>query len=207
MRLGPNAYGEQLRPGRVADCYLVILLDQPLAEIAPEPGRVLVVAPAVLLHEQIPQPEGQVLYDLLTGHPDRAPRDLVFLADLTAELRAWPKQTWIAVGISPEVALLAVVDRWRAGQIKGLEVGGVSVEEARALGRPAMSYVRDSFAPGSPVRSAASTCAGCIRPAAAGQASGSCRRPRRSRLQGMWSCRRRPCDYPPPSKGRPWSIA
>src|SRR6266508_2567928 len=40
VRLGPNAYGEQLRPGRVVDCYLAILLDQPLAEIAPEPGRV-----------------------------------------------------------------------------------------------------------------------------------------------------------------------
>jgi hypothetical protein len=42
--LGPNAFGEQLQPGRVADCYLGILLEQPLAEIAPEPGRVLVVA-------------------------------------------------------------------------------------------------------------------------------------------------------------------
>jgi hypothetical protein len=70
-RLGPNAFGEQLQPGRVTDCYLGILLDQPLAEIAPEPGRVLVVAPAALLHSQIPQPHGQVLYDLLTGHPDR----------------------------------------------------------------------------------------------------------------------------------------
>ena len=59
--------------------YLGILRDQPLAEIAPEPGRVLVVTPAALLHEQIPQPHGQVLYDLVTGHPDRAPRELVFL--------------------------------------------------------------------------------------------------------------------------------
>ncbi len=101
LRLGPNAYGEQLQPGRVADCYLGILLDQPLAEIAPEPGRVLVVAPAGLLHREIPQPHGQVLYDLLTGHPDRAPRELVFLADLTVELRAWPQQTWTAVGVSP----------------------------------------------------------------------------------------------------------
>lgn len=90
LRLGPNAYGEHLQPSRVADCYLGILLDQPLAEIAPEPGRVLVIAPAALLHRQIPQPHGQVLYDLVTGHPDRAPRELVFLADLTVELRAWP---------------------------------------------------------------------------------------------------------------------
>ncbi len=145
LRLGPNAYGEQLQPGRVADCYLGILLDQPLAEIAPEPGRVLVVAPAGLLHREIPQPHGQVLYDLLTGHPDRAPRELVFLADLTVELRAWPQQTWTAVGVSPEAALLVVVDRWRAGHLKGLELGGVSVEEARALGRPPMGFLREQL--------------------------------------------------------------
>jgi hypothetical protein len=144
-RLGPNAYGEQLQPGRVADCYLGILLDQPLAEIAPEPGRVLVVAPAALLHEEVPQPHGQVLYDLLTGHPDRAPRELVFLADLTVELRAWPQQTWTALGVSPEAALLAVVDRWHAGQLKGLELAGVSMEEARTLGRPAIGYLREQL--------------------------------------------------------------
>jgi hypothetical protein len=108
-----------------------------------EPGRVLVVAPAALLHEQIPQPDGQVLYELVTGHPDRAPRELVFLADLSVELRAWPQQTWTAVGISPGTALLAVVDRWRNGHVKGLEFGGLSAEEARALVRPAMTYVRE----------------------------------------------------------------
>jgi hypothetical protein len=144
-RLGPNAYGEQLQPGRVADCYLGILLDQPLAELAPEAGSVLVVAPAALRHPQIPQPHGRVLYNLLTGHPDRAPRELVFLADLTVELRAWPQQTWTAVGVSPEAALFAVVDGWRARQLRGLELGGVSVEEARALGRPAMGYLREQL--------------------------------------------------------------
>jgi hypothetical protein len=142
LPLGPNGYGEYLQPGRVSDCYLGILLDQPLAEIMPEPGRVLVIGPAAQLHREIPQPHGQVLYDLLTGHPDRTAHDLLFLADLTVELRAWPQQTWTTVGISPEAALLAVVDRWRVGHVKGLELGGVSVEEARALGRPAMGYVR-----------------------------------------------------------------
>ena len=144
-RLGPNAFGEQLQPGRVADCYLAILLDQPLAELVPEPGSVLVVAPAALLHGEVPQPDGQVLYELVTGHPDRAPRELVFIADLTVELRVWPQQTWTAVGVSPEAALLAVVDCWRAGQVKGLELGGVSAEEARALGRPPMGYVREEL--------------------------------------------------------------
>src|SRR6266487_3714141 len=82
LPLGPNGYGEYLQPGRVTDCYLGILLDQPLPEILPEPGSVLVIAPAALLHPQIPQPHGRVLYNLVTGHRDRAPHDLVFLADL-----------------------------------------------------------------------------------------------------------------------------
>jgi hypothetical protein len=55
---------------------------------------VLVVAPAALLHPVVPQPDGTLLYELLTGHPDRTPRELVFLADLTVELRAWPTDTW-----------------------------------------------------------------------------------------------------------------
>jgi hypothetical protein len=59
QRLGPNAYGQQLQPGRVADCYLGILLDQPLAEIAPEPGRLLVVGIAALLHEEITSRTGR----------------------------------------------------------------------------------------------------------------------------------------------------
>jgi len=42
--LGPNAYGEVLDPGRVAACYLGLLLPAPPAG-EPEPGRVLVVAP------------------------------------------------------------------------------------------------------------------------------------------------------------------
>jgi hypothetical protein len=42
---------------------------------------VLVVAPAVLFHPCVPQPDGTVLYELLTGHPDGTPRELVFLAD------------------------------------------------------------------------------------------------------------------------------
>jgi hypothetical protein len=51
---------------------------------------VLAVAPAVLLHPAVPQPDGTLLYELLTGHPDRTPQELVFLADLAVELRAWP---------------------------------------------------------------------------------------------------------------------
>jgi hypothetical protein len=70
-QLGPNALGETLEPGRVADCYLGLLLPPgPAGE--PEAGTILIVGPAALLHPAVPQPDGTVLYELLTGHPDRA---------------------------------------------------------------------------------------------------------------------------------------
>jgi hypothetical protein len=72
-QLGANALGEVLEPGRVPDCHLGLCLDQ--ADDAEEAG-VLVVAPAAL-HPGVPQPDGTVLYELLTGHPDRAARELV----------------------------------------------------------------------------------------------------------------------------------
>ena len=90
-QLGANALGEVLEPGRVPDCYLALRLDP---DGQTEPAGVLVVAPAALLHPCVPQPDGTVLYELLTGHPDRTPHELVFLADLTVELRAWPTDTW-----------------------------------------------------------------------------------------------------------------
>ena len=137
-QLGANALGEVLEPGRVPDCYLGLRLDPPAAE-APE---VLVVAPAALLHPAVPQPDGTVLYELLTGHPDRAPRELVFLADLTVELRAWPRDTWAKVGIDPQAAAGAVVAGWQRGDLLGLRLRGLTAEEALALERPAMTYVR-----------------------------------------------------------------
>jgi hypothetical protein len=137
-QLGANALGEVLEPGRVAACYLGLRLGPPAAEA---PG-VLVVAPAALLHPVVPQPDGTLLYELLTGHPDRAPRELVFLPDLTVELRAWPADTWAKVGIDPQTAASAVVAGWQRGDLLGLRLGGLSAEEALALERPAMTYVR-----------------------------------------------------------------
>ena len=57
-RLGANALGEVLVPGRVPDCYLGLLLDPPGDQ---HPGRVLVVAPDALRHPGIPQPDGTLL--------------------------------------------------------------------------------------------------------------------------------------------------
>jgi hypothetical protein len=139
--LGPNAHGEALNPGRVSDCYLGLLLPPPPAG-EPEAGRVLVVAPRALLHPYVPQPAGSLVYELLTGHPERQPHELVFLADLAVELRAWPAETWVAVGVDPDAVARAVIACWRSGDVQGLEFEGVAFEEARALARPAMTIVR-----------------------------------------------------------------
>jgi len=138
-QLGRNAHGETLDPGRVPDCYLGLLLDPPGDRHA---DRVLVVAPASLLQPAVPQPDGTLLYELLTGHPDRAPRELVFLADLTNELRAWPADTWSKVGVDPQATARAVIAAWQDGHVKGVQLAGLTAEEALALERPAMTYVR-----------------------------------------------------------------
>jgi hypothetical protein len=140
-QFGTNALGETLEPGRVTDCYLGLLLPPgPAGEL--EAGTVLVVAPAALLHPGVPQPAGSLVYALLTGHPEREPGELVFAADLTVELRAWPTDTWTAVGVDPEQVAQAVVGCWRDGEVTGLQVDDLSFEEARSLTRPAMTYVR-----------------------------------------------------------------
>jgi hypothetical protein len=138
-QLGVNAHGEVLEAGRVCGCYFGLLLD-PAGD--GEGAGVLVVAPAALLHPSVPRPDGTVLYELLTGHPDRTPGQLVFLADLTLELRAWPTDTWAKVGIDPQAAAGAVIAAWRGGHLNGLRLGGLTTEEALALERPAMTYVR-----------------------------------------------------------------
>jgi len=92
-QFAPNALGEVLEPGRITDCYLGLLLPPPPAGEL-EAGTVLVVAPAALLHPRVPQPAGSLVHELLTGHPEQEPGELVFLADLTVELRAWPQDTW-----------------------------------------------------------------------------------------------------------------
>jgi len=139
VQLGANAHGEVLEPGRVPDCYLGLLLDPPRDQ---HPGRVLVVAPAALRYPCIPQPDGTLLYELVTGHPDRTPQQLVFIADLTVELRAWPADTWTKVGIDPQAAAGAVVAGWQRGDLLGLRLGGLTAEEALAMERPAMTLVR-----------------------------------------------------------------
>jgi hypothetical protein len=140
-----SGLGEELAPGRVGRCYFGILVDQPLAATAPQPGSVLVVGPAALLDPKVRQPDGRFLYDLLTGHPDRSDGDLVFLADLTVELRSWTDGGWARRSVDVEGVCEAVVQRWRHGAVKGLWIEQVTAEEAKALGRPAMAYAREEL--------------------------------------------------------------
>jgi len=142
-QLGANADGEILEPGRVPDCYLGLRLDP--TDHDTQAAGVLVVAPATLLHLAVPQPDGTVLYELVTGNPDRAAPELVFLPDLTCELRAWPYGTWASLGVDAQVAAGAVIAAWRDGHVKGLRFGGLTAEEALALERPAMTYVREQL--------------------------------------------------------------
>jgi hypothetical protein len=107
-QLGPNALDETLEPGRVADCYQGLLLPPPPAG-EPEAGSVLVVRPTALQHPGVPQPAGSLVYQLLTGHPEREPGELVFVVDLTCELRLWPQDTWTAVGVDPDQVAPAIV--------------------------------------------------------------------------------------------------
>src|ERR687888_708753 len=115
--LGPNAFGEPVEPGR-ADCYLGLPLT--LNQDEEGQGGVLVVAPRWLLHPAVPQPSGSLVYELTTGHPDRQPGELVFPADLTAELRAWPAERWAALGVDLEEVASAVVGCWQRGEVRGL---------------------------------------------------------------------------------------
>jgi hypothetical protein len=136
--LGPNALGEPVEPGRV-DCYLGLPLP-PQDEDAQ--GGVLVVAPRWLLHPAVPQPAGSLVYELATGHPDRLAGELVFPADLTAELRAWPTDTWAALGVDLEQVTRAVVGCWQRGEFRGLHLPLEPGEDPRALVRPAMTLAR-----------------------------------------------------------------
>jgi hypothetical protein len=89
-----------------------------------------------------PQPDGSLVYGLLTGHPEREAGELVFVADLSGELRAWPQDTWAKLGVDPDKVAQAVVGCWQDGEVTGLQVDDLSFEEARSLTRPAMTYIR-----------------------------------------------------------------
>jgi hypothetical protein len=141
-RLGPNSAGEELSPGAVEDCYLGLLVDQPLAATLPAPGSLVVVGPSALLDARVRQPDGRAVYDLLSGHPDRSPRELVFLADLAVDLRTWQDTDFAHQDIDVDGVTEAIVQLARRGQVRARWYHGLSALDAKALGRPAMDYAR-----------------------------------------------------------------
>ena len=67
------------------------------------------------------------------------------MADLTVELRAWPTDTWASLDVDPQTAAGGVITAWRSGHVNGLRFGWLTAEEALALERPAMTYVREQL--------------------------------------------------------------
>jgi hypothetical protein len=132
--LGPNSFGEELAPGAVEDCYLGLLVDQPLAATLPAPGSLVVVGPAAVLNERVRQPDGRAVYDLLTGHPDRSPRELVFVADLAVELHAWQDTDFAHQGIDVDGVAEAITQLARRGQVRARWYHELSAWDAKALG-------------------------------------------------------------------------
>jgi hypothetical protein len=103
---------------------------------------VLVVAPRALLDPAVAQPAGSLLDELTTGHPDRAPGELVFPDGLAAELHAWlpDTSTPLTAGLAPAGA--AIVGCWQRSDLRGLALPLEYGEDARALTRPAMTLAR-----------------------------------------------------------------
>jgi len=130
---GSNLFGESLAPGRVTRLGFGFVVDQPLAHIPLLPGSLLLVGPAALLHPKAPRRAGRILYDLLTGHPDRDPGDLVFPVDLTQDLWAWDGSTWAGLGVDLDEAVDAVAVRHRRGEVNGLRYDDLNAEELHAL--------------------------------------------------------------------------
>jgi hypothetical protein len=94
------------------------------------------------LEERVRQPDGRAVYDLLTGHPDRESRELMFLADLAVELRTWQDVDWRTQGIDVDGVAEAVVQLARRGQVRVRWYHELGAEDAKALGRLAMTYAR-----------------------------------------------------------------
>jgi hypothetical protein len=140
-QFGSNALGETLEPGRVADCYLGLLLPSgPAGE--PEAGTILIVGPAALLHPRVPQPAGSLVYELLTGHPEREPGQLGVYGRSDLCVARLAERHWAKVGVDPDKVTQAVIGCWQDEEVTGLQIDDLSFEEAQSLTRPAMTYVR-----------------------------------------------------------------
>jgi len=66
----------------------------------------------------------------------------VFLADLAVELRSWQDTDWTALGVDVEGVAEAIAQLARRGEVRARWYYELSAWDAKALGRPAMTYAR-----------------------------------------------------------------
>jgi hypothetical protein len=92
------------------------------------------------------------------------------------ELRAWPSGTWARLGLDPQAAAGAIIAAWRGGHVNGRQLGGLTAEEALALGRPAMTHVPEQLRERLADSSGGPGAGGCTPPADAARATASCSR-------------------------------
>jgi hypothetical protein len=119
-------------PERGSELWLLFCVNAHLGPAAGEPGRALVIHPRTLADPRVPQPHGQRLAALVTDHPDRRPADLVLLSDVTAELGE-TGQDFRWQGLDWEGVVEAVTRLHARGQVKALELGGLSAEQVQLL--------------------------------------------------------------------------
>ena len=165
-QFGPNAPRRDAGARPAADCYLgLLLLPGPAGE--PEAGTVLIVTPAALLHPDVPS---RLAAWSMSCSPAtlNASRESWCLYDLTVELRAWPPDTWTAIGIDPEQVAQAVIGCWRDGEVTGLQVDDLELRRG-ALAYPAShdSHVRGQLRGRLTARLGCAYQRCCIPPAAA----------------------------------------
>jgi hypothetical protein len=138
-QIDANAHGEVLEPGRATGCYLGLLL-APGSAGEPEVGIILIVPPAALLHPRVPQPDGSLVYGLLTGHPDREARRAGIRGRSDGGVTCLAEGHMEDCRRGPKQVAQAVVSCWQAGE--DCRSAASTFEEARSLTRPAMTYVR-----------------------------------------------------------------
>jgi hypothetical protein len=108
----------------VVDVYL-LFLNRPPDDVPADDGGATVVPAASLHHPELPQPDAQRLFDLVTRHPDRYPGALIFLSDLTAEF-AGEESSWSQVGIDYETVTDRLVALHHRGQVPALRLTELS---------------------------------------------------------------------------------
>jgi hypothetical protein len=129
-------------PATTGEVWLLFPVDAHLCATSEAPGRALVVGPGTLRHPNVRQPDGQRLADVAAGGSSHAAGDLVFVSDVAADLAA-SGEDFATIGLDWEGVLEAIVRLHGRGEVKALELGGLSAEELRLLAGwpPAISIV------------------------------------------------------------------